>query len=229
MSTADIVQDAVDTPDKKLTRHTLATRINHWLMASSILVLVFTAFLPIQGIKFAWVTIHWIAGLVFTGSIIFHIVYALKFQDWRSMWVEMKEFSDLFSSMAGQIEKLKVSPGKYWLLQKLYHHIISIFSIIVIITGVLMMFKIDSPFWERDPYFLSSETWGIVYVLHGFASLCFIPMVLMHIYFAFRPEKLHYTRSMIKGWITKKEYLAYHDPEKWELEKERKDAGQDKE
>ena len=41
------------------------------------------------------------------------------------MWVELKEFSDLISSMAGQLDKLKVSPGKYWLLQKLYHHAIT--------------------------------------------------------------------------------------------------------
>ena len=229
MSSIDAVKNDTPTQEKKLTRHTLATRINHWLMASSILVLVFTSFLPIQGIKFAWVTIHWVAGLVFTASVIFHTVYALKYQNWRSMWVEFREFSDLFSSMAGQIEKLKVSPGKYWLLQKLYHHIITVFSIIVIITGILMMIKIDSPFWERDPYFLDSATWGVVYVLHGFASLCFIPMVLMHIYFAFRPEKRHYTRSMIKGWVTKKEYLAYHDPEKWVTEKDSEDAKQEQE
>ena len=229
MSSADIEQDMVHEPEKRLTRHTLATRLNHWLMAGSILLLVFTSFLPIQGIKFAWVTIHWVAGLVFTASIIFHTIYALKCQDWRSMWVELKEFSDLFSSMAGQLDKLKVSPGKYWLLQKLYHHAITVFSIIVTVTGILMMFKIDSPLWERDPYFLSSETWGYVYVLHGFAALAFIPMVLMHIYFAFRPEKRHYTRSMIKGWVTKKEYLAYHDPEKWTIKQDQKDVKQEQE
>ena len=125
MSSADIEQGMVHEQEKRLTRHTLATRLNHWLMAGSILLLVFTSFLPIQGIKFAWVTIHWVAGLVFTASIIFHTIYALICQDWRSMWVELKEFSDLFSSMAGQLNKLKVSPGKYWLLQKLYHHAIT--------------------------------------------------------------------------------------------------------
>ena len=136
------------------------------------------------------------------------------------MWVKLSEFVDFFSSMTGKLDLLKISPGKYWLPQKLYHHIITVFGITVIITGILMMFKIDSPFWERDPYFLASETWGIVYVLHGFASLCFVPMLMMHIYFAIRPEKLFYTRSMIKGWVTKKEYLSHHDPEKWVVEQE---------
>ena len=35
---------------------------------ASMFVLLFTAFLPIAGIRFPWVTWHWIAGLVLTGS-----------------------------------------------------------------------------------------------------------------------------------------------------------------
>ena len=220
MSSVDAVQDMPQATDEHLTRHTLATRLNHWLMAVSVIVLILSSFLPILDIKFAWVTIHWVSGLVFSASIVFHTFYAMMYQDWRSMWVKLSEFVDFFSSMTGKLDLLKISPGKYWLPQKLYHHIITVFGITVIITGILMMFKIDSPFWERDPYFLASETWGIVYVLHGFASLCFVPMLMMHIYFAIRPEKLFYTRSMIKGWVTKKEYLSHHDPEKWVVEQE---------
>ena len=215
MSSVDTVQGTGQVADGHVTRHGLATRFNHWVIAVSVIGLIITSFLPILGIKFAWVTIHWITGLVFTASIIFHTVYAMLYQDWRSMWIKLSEFTDVITSMAGRLDMLKVSPGKYWLMQKVYHHVVTLFGVVVIITGILMMFKIDSPFWERDPYFLSSETWGIVYVLHGFASLCFVPMLMMHIYFAVRPEKLFYTRSMIKGWITKDEYLSHHDPEKW--------------
>ena len=179
MSSVDAVQDMPQATDEHLTRHTLATRLNHWLMAVSVIVLILSSFLPILDIKFAWVTIHWVSGLVFSASIVFHTFYAMMYQDWRSMWVKLSEFVDFFSSMTGKLDLLKISPGKYWLPQKLYHHIITVFGITVIITGILMMFKIDSPFWERDPYFLASETWGIVYVLHGFASLCFVPMLMM--------------------------------------------------
>jgi hypothetical protein len=34
---------------------------------------------------------------------------------------------------------------------------------------------------------------------------------------------------MIKGWVTKKEYLAYHDPEKWTIKQDRKDVKQEQE
>ena len=57
-------------------RHSLAARLFHWVMAAAMFVLLFTAFLPIAGVQFAWVTWHWMAGLVLTASILFHIVHA---------------------------------------------------------------------------------------------------------------------------------------------------------
>ncbi|MBT4718824.1 MAG: cytochrome b/b6 domain-containing protein, partial [Rhodospirillaceae bacterium] len=33
-----------------------------------------------------------------------------------------------------------------------------------------------------------------------------LAMIIIHIYFAIRPEKLWITRSMIWGWITRAEY-----------------------
>ena len=50
----------------KIERHALMARLFHWVMAASMFVLLFTAFLPVVGVKFAWVQWHWIAGLVLT-------------------------------------------------------------------------------------------------------------------------------------------------------------------
>ena len=55
----------------RITRHSLMARLFHWVMAGAMLV---TAFFPIMGIQFAWVTWHRVAGLVLTGSIVFHII-----------------------------------------------------------------------------------------------------------------------------------------------------------
>ena len=81
-----------------------------------------------------------------------------------------------------------------------------------------MMVKIDTPFWERNIYLLEDGTWGIIYVLHGFAALSLITTVMLHIYFALRPEKLMYLRSMLGGAITRKEFIEHHDPQKWVAE-----------
>ena len=53
----------------------------------------------------------------------------------------------------------------------------------------------------------------------GFAvvttAVGFVGLVIAHIYFALRPEKLWITKSMIFGTITRREYLEYHDPDRW--------------
>jgi hypothetical protein len=39
--------------------------------------------------------------------------------------------------------------------------------------------------------------------------------VIAHVYFAVRPEKRWITKSMIVGWITRRQYLEHHDPDRW--------------
>ena len=43
----------------------------------------------------------------------------------------------------------------------------------------------------------------------------FVGLVIAHIYFALRPEKLWITKSMIFGYVTRRQYLEYHDPDRW--------------
>ena len=212
-------QPSVETNNEpKIIRHHLAERIFHWLMAVSVLTLLFTAFLPIIGLKFSWVDPHWIAGLVFTVAIVFHIIRALFWQDFWSMVIGIKDIKGAWTSTRWALklsDDVPEKPGKYPLLHKAYHHMVSTMSIIVVATGLLMMIKIDTPWWERDPYFFEDWTWGVIYVLHDLSSLFFVSLVLVHIYFGLRPEKLWMTRGMILGWITKKEYENYYDSKKW--------------
>ena len=73
-----------------------------------------------------------------------------------------------------------------------------------------MMVKIDTPWWQRDLYWLSAENWGIVYVAHGFAALFLLSVVMIHIYFALRPEKIAFLRSMISTrFIAQKSFNQY--------------------
>ena len=48
----------------RITRHSRAARMFHWVMAAAMFVLLLTAFLPVAGIRFPWVTWHWAAGVV---------------------------------------------------------------------------------------------------------------------------------------------------------------------
>ena len=205
----------------RITRHARVDRIFHWFTAATVLVLLATSFLPILGVQFAWVTPHWIAGLVLIAAIVFHILRALFGQRLRSMWIGLDDLRDLVSAARFNM-RLSVQPprkpGKYSLAQKLIHHLFALVLLTAGVTGGLMMVRTDTPWWQRNPYWLADSTWGVVYVLHGLAALLLIPMIIAHVYFALRPEKLLFTRSMIRGWITRGEYERHHDPKRWRVE-----------
>jgi formate dehydrogenase subunit gamma len=192
--------------EDRVARHAAVDRIFHWVVAASVLALLATGLLPVVGIEFPWVMIHWISGVVLTVAVLFHIVRASFWQRLRCVWIRAKDFRELSGTAL---------PGKYSLAQKLMHHAMTLVVLTAVVTGVLMMARIDTPFWERDPYLLSASTWGIVYVLHGAASLLTLTLVMIHVYFGLLPEKRLYLRAMTRGWITRDELMTYHDPQRW--------------
>lgn len=204
----------------RIPRHGFVARVFHWVMASSMLVLLFTAFLPIVGVRFAWVQWHWMAGILLTASILFHIVHASFFNDFWSIWVGPKDIPEFKAEMLREVghDVDGPKPGKYPLGNRLYHLAVMVAGLAVIATGVVMMWRVRTGIVERNPYLLSDTTWGITYVLHGLAGVGFVGLVIAHIYFALRPEKLWITKSMIFGTISRREYLEHHDPDRWVAE-----------
>ena len=83
------------------------------------------------------------------------------------------------------------------------------------VTGLFMMMRVRTPFFTRNPYLFGDMTWGLMYVLHGLAGVGLVALVMVHIYFAIRPEKLFITKSMIFGSISREHYLEHHDPQRW--------------
>jgi cytochrome b subunit of formate dehydrogenase len=188
-------------------------------MAACMLVLLATGFLPVMGIKFAWVDPHWIAGVVLTVLVLFHVVRALFILTTSNIWIRWREFSASARALTTEVlggPRLKRKIGKYSVGQKAFHHAVAVVILVAIATGLVMMVGIDGPFWERNPYIISESSRGLVYVLHGFAGLFSITMVMVHIYYAARPEKLYMTRSMIRGWISREEFEQHHDPALWQ-------------
>lgn len=206
-------------PDaQRVPRHSLGARAFHWSMAAAMLVLLATAFVPVLGLRFPWVTVHWVAGLVLLATLVWHVVHVFGWQDWRTMVVRPAE-------LAGGVEELKHAlgvgegdaprSGKYAFDHKLYHHMAAAAGLAATATGLLMMVRVDTPLWTRDPYLLSDATWGWVYLVHGLSGVALIGLVAAHVYFAVRPEKRWMTWGMVRGWITREEYAAHYDPERW--------------
>jgi cytochrome b subunit of formate dehydrogenase len=203
----------------RIQRHSFASRMFHWIMAFSMLVLLFTAFLPIVGVRFAWVQWHWMAGILLTASILFHIFHATFVLDFWSIWVGPKDIPELKAELLREMGKEPDAPrpGKYPLGNRLYHLAVMVAGLVVVFSGIIMMYRVRTPIFARNPYLFSDQTWGFTYVLHGLAGVGFVGLVIAHIYFALRPEKLWITKSMIFGWITRRDYLTYHEPERWKV------------
>ncbi len=138
-------------------------------MAGAVFVLLVTGFFPVLGIHFNWVEIHWIAGLVLIGTVLFHIVHASFWLRLRDIWIsaaDWREFRQEIDNVLGKGAP-PPKPGKYPVDQRLFHHLVSLASFGVIFTGILMLVRVDNPFFTRNPYILADSTWGFVYVLHG--------------------------------------------------------------
>src|ERR1700693_6507430 len=206
---------------KRIPRHSLVARLFHWIMAAAMFTLLFTAFLPRVGVQFDWLTYHWIARTVLTISIIFHIIHATFYMDFWSIWPDRADLEDAWKRVNRFMGKSSALPrkfAKYPLENKLYHGAIIVTGLSVIVTGVFMMSRVRTIFFPRNPYLFSDMTWGLMYVLHGMAGGGFITLVVVHVYFAVRPEKLPITASMIVGTMSRDFYLREHDPERWVVE-----------
>jgi cytochrome b subunit of formate dehydrogenase len=201
----------------RVDRHSFAARAFHWIMAAAMLTLLFTAFLPKVGYQFAWVTYHWMAGIVLTVSILYHIIHATFFMDFWSIWPDKQDLADAqnrMKLMMGQSAPLPRRFAKYPFENKMYHLAIVVTGLLVTLTGFFMLFRVRAIF-PRNPYLFGDMTWGLMYVVHGLCGVGLIGLIMVHIYMALRPEKLVITKSMVFGTLPKEYYLEHHDPERW--------------
>ena len=207
-----------DLPEKIL-RHTFMARMFHWVMAASMFVLLFTAFLPIAGVRFAWVQWHWMAGLVLTGAIIYHIIHATFFLDFWSIWIGPKDIPEFKAELLRELGQEVPGPksGKYPLGNRLYHLAILVVGLSASISGMVMMSRVRQPLFTRNPYILADATWGFTYVAHGVAGVALVGLVIAHVYFAIRPEKWWMTKGMFLGWVSRRHYLEHFEPSRWKV------------
>ena len=222
-ATAPVNEAAAAKVPQRVKRHSLAARMFHWIMAASMLTLLVTAFVPILGLKFAWVDLHWMAGIVLTISIIYHIIHASFWLDFWSIWLNKEDVNEAMLRLKramGQSAPAPRKAAKYPWDNKMYHTAIVLSAAAAVPTGLFMMKRIQTPFYVRNPYLFSDTTWGFMYVLHGLSGIGLVGLTIAHIYFAIRPEKLWITKGMVFGDITREDFLKHHDPQRWVVGKE---------
>jgi len=216
--TAPINPAAAARVPERVKRHSLAARMFHWIMAASMLTLLVTSFGPILGWKFDWIQIHWMAGIVLSISIIYHIIHASFWLDFWSIWLNKEDVAEATGRFKRAIGGQAPPPrkaAKYPYDNKMYHTAIVLSALAVVPTGLFMMKRVRTPLFDRNPYLFSDATWGLMYVLHGLSGVALVGLTIAHIYFAIRPEKLWITKGMVFGDISREEFLKHHDPQRW--------------
>ncbi len=160
------------------------------------------------------------AGLVLTGSIIFHIFHATFWLDFWSIWVGPKDIPEFKAEILRELghDVPGPKPGKYPLGNRLYHLAIVVVGLAAVLDGhahdASASARLSSP---AIRYFMSDTTWGLTYLLHGFAGVGLVGLVIAHVYFAVRPDQCWITKGMIFGWITRRQYLEHHDRGRWNV------------
>jgi cytochrome b subunit of formate dehydrogenase len=220
VSQADLSATLEAAPER-VQRHRLVDRLYHWIMAACVLTLMATAFLPIVGIKFEWLTLHWTSGVVLAALVVYHIVRATIWQHPSRMMIDTADIANGWRRLIRFFGGAAALPGKsskYNGLQKLYHAGAATLVLALVVTGLLMLLKIDTPLWRRNPYWFADYSWGVIYAVHDFAAMALLTLVMIHIYFAVRPDEWWLTRSMFRGWITRREYEAHCDRSRWQAD-----------
>ncbi len=219
----DALEAAAPDAPPRILRHSLAARFFHWSTSAAMFVLLVTAFFPIVGLTFDWVPWHYWSGMIFTALIAWHVVHTAVWLDFWSIWAgpkDVPEFRALLLRETGRAADAP-RPAKYPLGNQLYHWILTLVGLLVIVTGLLMMFRIDTPFFAHDQYLIGERAWGWVYVLHGLVGVSLVGLVAAHVYFALRPDHWWLTKAMIFGWITRRQYLEHHDPSRWRVTRDK--------
>ena len=100
---------------------------------------------------------------------------------------------------------------------RLYHLVLTFVGCTVSVTGLVMLWRMGTPFITPNPYILGEATWGWVYVIHGMVGLSLAGLIIAHIIFGMRPKNWWLTKSMLIGSISKREYLEHHEPARWRI------------
>lgn len=189
-----------------ITRHEPIDRVFHWSTALAVLLLLASAAVPRLGLNISWLPLHWVTGVVLSVMVAAHILRATFIQEPRRMWISPRHLRE---------HARGVRAGKYTLPQKLMHAVLGFAVLLACVTGALLLLRLDTVLWQGDSYLLEPRTWGVIFALHGAASLCILVLSVAHAIRYLLPGRRAYLRAMIRGQMSREEAAARHDPARW--------------
>lgn len=183
------------------------TRLNHWLTAACMIVLL------LSGLALFHPSLYWLTGLFGSGQmtrwlhpivglVLFFSFLVLFLQMWKLNLPRREDVTwsrNIGKLLSGQEEKLP-EIGKYNAGQKLVFWAMSVLTVIMIVTGI-MIWEQYIPLWaDYAPYLATIPARRVAVALHAVAALLFILVFILHVYAAIWTRGT--IRAMTRGTVT---------------------------
>ncbi len=210
-----MMEDKILQDRKLVVRHSAVELVEHWVLALSGLLLLFSGFGELPMYKrymvteipgFSWagdfyvnLKIHYLAAIVFVGVLVFHFVY----HGWLGHRGLLPKSGDVGNSVKTILSFVGIGEepkaDKYLPEQRLAYLYLGIIGGILLVTGVIKVLK-NLPSVYFSPWVITAAT-----LIHTFATIFFLLGVLAHL----AALILKVNRPMVKPIFTGRMDLAY--------------------
>lgn len=196
---------------KSVERHSLAVRVNHWLVALSGFVLLFSGFgqmpmyarynltkLPGLGWSGDYnlnLVIHYVAAAVFMAAVFFHGVYHLRRREWAA-WPKKGDVRESIHIIKAMLTgKPEPAHGKFLAEQRLAYVAIAATTLLLVVTGLIKTWK-NMGAIVLHPVFLQTVT-----MIHTLATMLFMGLIVAHVAAFLLKANRPLLPSMISGRV----------------------------
>jgi len=201
---------------KKIKRYSGIVRFEHWLIALSGIVLIFTGLgcLPLfkryyitEILGFAWTAdfytvtkIHYLFAIFFTFGVFFHLFFHLVLKDF-GLLPKKGDFVASIKTILASFGLGEEPPANKWLPEQRYAYIgIALVTAIVVLTGILKVLK------NLEWIVLPPKVESTLNLLHTIFGGLFILLFFVHLFFVLAIKA---NWPLLKAMITGKVSLEY--------------------
>jgi len=213
--------DMIHPENGTVVRHSVLVQIQHWLIAISGLVLLFTGFGQMPVYKrymlykvpgFSWTTnfilqynLHMVAALVFTFAAVFHLVYH-HIEGGRSIMPRRGDVKESFEIIKAMLTGKEEPPSRKFLAEQRLAYAFIGFSIVLLIATGMLKFMDNLP--------TVSLSFPVVFwntMLHNIGTMLFLFGFIAHIGAFILKANWPLFRSMFNGKVSLK-YAEHRHP-----------------
>jgi formate dehydrogenase gamma subunit len=224
--------------EEKYLRMTLNERIQHFMLLSTFMTLVFTGF-ALKYPEAFWVKwtmffigknafelrglVHRVAAVLMTSASVYHLFYVIFTRRGRKLiadlWFYKKDLTDLFLSLGYLVGKVDEKPklGRFSYIEKAEYW--------AVVWGTFVMGATGSMLWFQNYFLPIINIYGmdLATAVHWYeAILASLAILVWHFYFIFlNPDVAPMNKAWFTGYLTRHQMENEHPLELEEIEEQK--------